>query len=294
MKNILVTGAGGYLGTELIKQLMKTENKIYALTSNKLKIEKRFGSSVICFSNDELFAEKSFLSEIDIVVHCAFARGHNGEDLRDSIHFTKEVFLLATDNNCSIINISSRSVYGQNPNTPWTENSKLIPDSLYALAKYSSELLAETIAKYKVVFTNIRLAGLLAPTFEDRIVNKFIHYSISNKEIKIVGGKQQFAFLDVRDAAAGIIALLNIPFKNWKQIYNLGYLKSYTIKEIAETVKQVAKDYHIDVEIKKEPSDAILYAELDSTKLYQDTKWQPQYNMEQIVRSIFEEKIKKL
>ncbi|NLN96062.1 MAG: NAD(P)-dependent oxidoreductase [Bacteroidales bacterium] len=293
---ILISGAGGYLGTEIIKQLVKTENKIYALTSNKVKIEERFGSSVIGLSNDELFAEKSFLSEIDIIVHCAFARGHKkGKEIAKSLLFTTNLFdNVAKNEKTGIINISTQEVYGK-IQAPWNEIMEAEPVTVYGTVKYFSELYLKKISENSnIAFTNLRLAGLIGVGADTRMVSKFVDSALKGDPIKISNNNLLFSQLDIHDAAAGIIALLNIPFKNWKQIYNLGYLKSYTIKEIAETVKQVAKDYHIDVEIKKEPSDAILYAELDSTKLYQDTKWQPQYNMEQIVRSIFEEKIKKL
>ena len=291
MKNLLVTGAGGYLGTELIKQLMKTENKVYALTSNKLKIEERFGSSVICLSNDELFAEKSFLSEIDIVVHCAFARSNNSKEITESLNFTKELFKFAVNTNASIINISSRSVYGQNPLVPWLETSEILPNDLYSLGKFSSEVLTEAVFKNKNPFTNIRLAGLLVHNFDDRIVNKFIINAISGIPLKIIGGKQQFSVLDIRDAAAGIINLINTPTGKWKKIYNLGYKRSYSLEEIANIVKKVAKEYLLEVEIIKESSDKTLYAEMDSTLFYNDTGWQPQYDIEKTVRSIFENKI---
>lgn len=289
--NILITGAGGYLGTELINQLLGTKHRVYALSSNKGKISQRFGEKVVCYSNDELLSAKVNLSDIDVVVHCAFARTQEGKDIADSLYFTKEVFKLASYNGCDIINISSRSVYGQNPNIPWTEDSDISPDSLYALAKLSSELLTETISDSKTSYTNIRLAGLLEPTFDDRIVNKFIDNAIKGNNIKIIGGKQQFSFLDIRDAAAGIVSLLEIPSKKWAHIYNLGFTKSYNILEIADTVKIVAKDFNIDTDVVHEHSDATLYAEIDSSKFYAYTNWKPKYDMKKIVRSIFKHKL---
>ncbi len=292
MKNILITGAGGLLGGELIKELLHTPHNVYALTSNKEKLEKEFGDKVIVYQNEDLFAGNMPIEGITLIVHCAFSRSQDGQDIANSLKFTRDVFFSAAINNCDIINISSRSIYDQNPNTPWTESTAIRPDTLYAMAKLTSELLAETTSNNKINFTNIRLAGLLAPSFDSRIVNKFIDNAIQKRYIKITGGKQQFAFLDIRDAVAGIIALIHSQSKNWAPIYNLGYLKSYSITEIAETVKKVAAEYNIDVTIVIESSDAMLHAELDSSLFYKDTNWTPKYDMEAIVKSIFKYKIK--
>ncbi|NLV97261.1 MAG: NAD(P)-dependent oxidoreductase [Desulfovibrionales bacterium] len=123
-------------------------------------------------------------------------------------------------------------------------------------------------------------------------MNKFIDNAINEQDLKIVGGTQQFAYLDIRDAASGIIALLAVPAEKWKPVYNLGYLRSYSIQEIANIVKIVGKEFNLFVKIIKETSDVSSFAELDSTLFYHDTNWQPKYNMEAMVRNIFENRLR--
>jgi nucleoside-diphosphate-sugar epimerase len=172
---------------------------------------------------------------------------------------------------------------------------------LYALAKLSSEIIIQSVfnSVRNIHFTNIRLAGLVGKELKDRITNKFINNAINGKPLNITGGKQQFSYLDVHDAADGIIALLKTPPEVWKTVYNLGYLKSYGILEIAELVTQVAKKFNCpEVKINLNKADGSLHAEIDSTLFYNDTNWKPMYDMKATIDSIFryelEHKIKEL
>ena len=85
-------------------------------------------------------------------------------------------------------------------------------------------------------YTSIRLASLIGPGFDIRVVSKFVKSAFENKTIKIVGGKQIFEFLDVRDAAGALISLISSNDVKWSPIYNLGNMERMKIIEIAKIV----------------------------------------------------------
>ncbi len=62
-------------------------------------------------------------------------------------------------------------------------------------------------------------------------------------------------------------SLLNIPHNEWDNIYNLGYIKSYSIQEIASIIQTQGITWQRGY-YSKEESNSIIHAELDSTKLY--------------------------
>lgn len=293
MQKILVIGAGGFLGKYLIDALLeKNEYEVLAFDLAKERLVAKFPNRNEIFFYDTSDWKQGNIpfNEVDIVIHCAFSRSMKGSELAKSLIFAQEIFSVSAANNCHVINISSRSVYGQNPNIPWCEMTPVDPDSLYALSKFDSELLLKTAfsSNKNTFYTNIRLAGLIGPELDARIVNKFIHQALNGETSNIKGGSQQFAFFDVKDAADGLVALLQTPPQSWKPIYNLGYIRSYSIMEIADMVAKTAREFNCDeVAINLEKTDDRLYAEIDSSLFYNDTGWQPKYDMQATIRDIF-------
>jgi nucleoside-diphosphate-sugar epimerase len=294
MRRIIITGASGVLGSELIKQLMEcNQYEIFGLTSSKELVKKKV-SGVSYFDAENLSANN--ISEIfksdSIVVHCAFSREEDGEKLAKSLSFAKLIFTISSKSGCSVINISSRSIYGQKYQPPWTEDSTPVPDTLYAMAKYSSELLLESICSTNNCdFTNLRLAGLISPKLEKRLINRFVDRVLEGKDIVISGGEQQFAYLDVRDAAQGIIAILNSRKKTWKNTYNLGSKNVYSIIDIAKTINCIASETSgnsAKIIIKKSPTK--LFDGMDSSILYSDSDWEPKITIHETVKEIIKQK----
>lgn len=286
MKKILLTGAGGFLGRQLLWHLKESDNYfVYAVTSNVEKL-----SRVVSASNIEIVEINTEvnLNEIDIVIHGAFARTGKSHDLITSLEYSNNIFQAAISNKVpAIINISSQSVYGNNENIPWTENEDMMPNDMYGLAKASSEILLKGLSKNSsTVITNIRLSSIM---INARFVNVFVQNAIDGNPINIVGGTQRVSFMDIRDAVDGIIALLDISTSKWEMAYNLGTGKQNSILEIAEIVKEVAKSYSDkEVVINIDKKDISLNPCMDVSKFTNLTSWTAQYDINEMVRAQFE------
>ncbi len=289
VSTILVTGAGGVLGSTLADSLSEAGVQVYALSSNREKL-KGLDKNIICFENCDI--DKIPWGNMDTVIHSAFTRSNDGYELARSLDFTREVFYKACKNGVkSIINISSRSVYGQNPAVPWKETDAAAPDSTYSLAKYSSELLAEDINTLSGGGTraiSLRLAGLIGIGYGQRVVNQFVINVLNSKPIRIFGGNQMFSFLDVRDAALGIKALLQLDTLSRRRLYNLGSRKCISIIDIAEAVSRVAGCYTKNqVKIEIEEKNITSNGYMDSSLFYSDTKWMPRYKITDTIEQLF-------
>lgn len=289
--SILITGASGYLGTELTQQFLKEDNfQLLLLSSKKEELRTRHAtnSAVSVFSVEELDSVVQN-NAIDIVIHCAFSRSFDGESLSSSLAFTKEVLDSLTKNPCKgFINISSRSVYGQNEDTPWTEKTKVSPNGLYAMAKYATEMVTNT---YKANFavTNLRLAGLNQPELKARITNKFVAQVKNGKDLHITGGSQEFSFLNTKDAASGIKSFVkNTAASNWESSYNLGSEETLNILQLANLVIEVGKELnYTSSKVHLEENDQSLIDRMDSHLFYKHSKWKPNISMRQTITEIY-------
>ena len=292
---VLITGGSGYLAWELVRQLKeKNEVDIIVATSDirgLLSDSNYMGVDLI--QNNDIWSNDCLISSIDIIIHTAFCRQSIGSKLMESLWFSKKLFLRAKE--CSVkavINVSSQSIYGSSKEILPDESADFAPRYMYALAKGSTEVLVEAILAEKssrTVFTNVRLASLVGPSknVPVNVLYRFVESALNNNDIKIQGGKQNFSFLDVRDAAEAINSLLKIPFDRWEKVYNLGPEKQVNIMKLAKIAVEYAVSLGKDcVSIYvEEDDDIVLNAGMCSEKLYQTINWRPKFSIHNTVEA---------
>ncbi len=285
---IAITGAGGFLGTEILRQLSVCKDIIvYAFTFGFERERTSFVKSenIIPIDNNE--AENFCYSDIDVLINCAFPRNVSDASFADGLNFLQKVIDKASvDKVGSFINISSQSVYSQIREKSADESESCVLESKYAVGKYCSEL-AVNSAFRDIPHTNLRMASLIGVGFNQRIVNKFAQMIIEGKQISIAGGNQLFGFLDVRDAASGIIAAA-LSDKEWDEAYNLGTNKAYTLSEIAEKAVEIGKEFGFEaLSPEYTESDKWQNSALDCRKFHEAFSWTPNYSLETTISDIF-------
>lgn len=295
--NFIITGAGGILGKEIIKQLSCNETiKIYALSSQVETLKRMYKNNhnIYVYHKYSLIQNKILLSHSDILINCAFPRGKNGEEFAEGLNYIKETIKVAVKKGIGgVVNISSQSVYNQKRSNPATELSPVHLESIYAVGKYAIELLIETICS-ETPFTNVRLASLIAPEFEQRVINKLIAQGLEKGKFKVIEGGQYFGFLDVEDAARGILKLASISPKLWKPTYNLGSGKAYSLVEIAEKIVYISSNnFGKKILFETESKECEMNTALDCTLLKDDVGYTPMVSLEESIFRIIQGKIEK-
>lgn len=289
MRRFLITGANGLLGREIIARAGK-ETQFVALTHDPEKLQRQFSSeiSLLCYRWDQL--DKISLDGMDAVIHCGFAREESGAALQSALANTANLLEKTGAKKIPFVGISSRSVYGQQENIPWTEDTPVSPVNMYALGKCAQELLVKEAGKLNgFPYTNIRLAGLIGIGMDARVVSKMTKSAIENGMLKVVGGSQQFAMLDIRDAAQGVLALLQLPAEKWKHTYNLGVEAPYSLIEMAKIVAQVVGEkLATEIPIQHEKKDISLLDYMDCSAFYRDTNWRPMHTLRDTVKQIMD------
>lgn len=286
---IAVTGAGGFLGTELLRQFSQMADiEVNAFSFDFERKRETYVKSNNIISVDNSEATQFDYSEIDVLINCAFPRNVSDETFAKGLDFIQMVIeKAANDNVGSVINISSQSVYSQLRTAPADENFPPVLESKYAVGKYWSELFVNTVCR-NIRHTNLRLASLIGTGFNQRITNKFAAKVIAGEQITVSGGNQLFGFLNVRDAADAIITVA-ISEGDWEEVYNLGTFSAYTLLQIAQTAVEIGRQSGYEV------SDLICAGEGDwhnsvlCCNLFCNRfQWNPAYSLTDTMQEIFQ------
>lgn len=256
MKNILVTGGAGFIGSNLIDTLLNDLDVAITCIDNfdffydpeikKQNIKSHLGKSNFKLITGDIrnIAEikKELSGQYDSIIHLAAKVGVL-PSLQDPMIYT-EVNIVGTQNMLELakeigckqfIFASSSSVYGVNPDVPWQEDQKaLMPISPYGATKISGELLGQVYSHlYDFQFIGLRFFAVYGPRQRpDLAIHKFARLILDEKPIPVYGdGKTKRDYTYVEDIVSGIIASLGYTSSQY-EIINLGNNQPVDISEL--------------------------------------------------------------
>ncbi len=266
MKNILITGALGHIGSSIISNLQKNQFKKIVLIDNFLT--QRYPSLFFLSKKNNIkFYEYSILdknieklfNDIDVVVHLAAitdaANSFNKKTIIKKVNFdgTKKIIEYCSKHNCKLIFPSTTSVYGTQ-NKQVDENctiEELKPQSPYAEYKLKSELYLKKFSNMnKLNYVILRFGTIFGFSKGMRFhtaVNKFCFQASLNQPLTIweTAMNQKRPYLGVQDAVKCINFIINKDiFDN--QIYNI-VSDNCTVSEIINIIKSYKKNIKINL-----------------------------------------------
>jgi nucleoside-diphosphate-sugar epimerase len=268
MSKVLVTGAGGYIGTQLVRDLVKSGHEVTAVdrfffgreplvefvNNKKVNIvqkdirdltEKDFSGheavcDLACLSNDpagEIDPQLTYQINRDGRIHVAKTAKKAGV----------EKYLIS----------SSCSVYGKGEEPQLTEASQTNPVSVYAKSTLDAEQQNLSIADNNFSVTSLRNAtvfGLSTRMRFDLVVNLMTLTAFQKGRIIVMGGGLQWRpLVHVSDVSKAFIKVLSEKKVNInKEIFNIG-LDNFQIKNLAYLVRE---ELPFNIEIDFAPDDA--------------------------------------
>lgn len=290
--NIIITGCGGMLGNALLKKLVDNKNfTILAITSQKSRVECQFFK----FDNVKVLDSLSEVEvDIDLCINCSFPRTSDGGALAKAFDYTKKMLELLEGFNCqNFINISSQSVYAQSGELVQTEYDDVNPGNLYAMSKFGIENLVEAkCSAYGIQFTNLRLGSLISDKFDQRMINRFYRKIEAREIIQLDKGDAKVSYLHIEDAVSGLERLVNLVIagNNYSELYNFSNQDWMYVAELANECNNYAEQIEIGSTSLKFTEKISNYNNvIDSSKLFKDIAWEPEYKMIEIVHKIFNE-----
>lgn len=287
---ILVTGGAGFIGSEMVRQLVRTGHDVTVIDSltyaGNLKTLETVKNRIIFLQIDirNAVVLQSFFNEnqFQAVVNFA-AETHVDNSIKDPGIFLETNILgafnlmeLARKFNFRFLQISTDEVYGSIRKGLFTENDKLAPSSPYSASKASAELLMEAYIKtYSIQALGVRCSNNYGYyQHHEKLIPAFISKILNGEKVPVYGdGLNVREWIHVTDSATGIIKVLESG--NVGEFYNIS---SGEFQENLYVTRKILEyfgygDERIDFVADRLGHD-YRYA-IDSSKINNELGWKP-------------------
>ncbi len=301
-KRILITGGGGFIGSNLCEVLVKdTKNYVICLdnfyTSSKKNIENLLQKDNFEFIEHNVI-EPIDLENIDEIYHLASPASPKQYQkdpvftFRTNIWGSYNLLKLARKNNAKILLASTSEIYGDPLVHPqvegyWGNVNTIGLRSNYDEGKRGSEtLFMDYHRQYGVDVKIIRIFNTYGPKMEKddgRVVSNFINQALNNEDITIYGnGSQTRSFQYVSDLIAGMIKMMDS--KSFTGPVNIGNPVERTILDFARSVLNLIPQSTSQIIFKPLPQDDPRQRKPDITLAKTKLDWEPTVGLESGLR----------
>lgn len=321
--NILITGGAGYIGSHVLKALLHEQkhnisviDNLYTGSMEAINVLQKiakfdfFKCDLIDLDKIEQIIKDK---KIEAIIHfAAFI------EVFESTQNPLKYYINNTANAANLINLaikngvskfifsSTAATYGEPDSGVVSEESPQNPINPYGTSKLMTELILKDAAlahsnfKYGILrYFNVAGAssdGLIGQNYPNAthlikvatqtILAKREKMSIFGTDYNTKDGTCIRDYIHVEDLASAHLSVLDyLQSKNKSEIFNVGYGKGFSVKEVIECAKKVSGvDFKVDLAPRRDGDPAILISKAD--KLRQNTNWTPKHeSLEEIIQS---------
>ncbi len=249
---VLVTGAGGYIGTALVPKLVSAGHEVTGLDLFYYGVERLPAHAhLLRIQGDlrdegrvsELLADGAF----DAVIHLAAISNDPSSELDPGL--TRSVNLIATRHLmheskahgvARFVYASSASVYGIKDNPDVTENESIDPITIYARYKAEAEEILNGLAGHSFCGVSVRSATVCgySPRLRlDLTINILSHFALTRGVIRVFGGKQTRPNIHIEDITDFYVHMLEVDAEKIRgRAFNVSK-QNHTVMALAEMVR---------------------------------------------------------
>ena len=227
---MLVTGAGGFVGANLVRRLLADDRDVVALIRPGGDAWRLDGLDIEVVEAD---VREGVPGDFDLVFHLAAHGAYSWQEDEEQI---RETNVRGTMNALAagerVIVAGSSSEYGPKPHAP-SEDEPLAPNSAYAEAKAAATALA--VERGAVV---LRLYSAYGPWEEpNRLVPTLLGRALQDELPPLVSPRVVRDFVYVDDVCEAFVRAADAEPG---RVYNVGSGRQTTVAEIVEAVRKLA------------------------------------------------------
>jgi UDP-glucose 4-epimerase len=257
---VLVTGAGGFLGSHMVERLVQEEAQVTALSRSEGRLSALAGGAssfifVPCDLTDSRLASETIARFApEILFH--FASHPDGDETFAQARASFQANLLGTLNALEAFSrargrlfvlADSCKVYGNGP-VPYRETQPLQPRSSYAISKAAAWQVCELYAEVKGLATvAVRPTMIYGPRQAYNLISFVVDCVLEGKpEVRLKGGSQTRDPLYVDDAIDAFLAAARHGASLAGRAVNIGGGTEHTVADLAAAVVR-HMGAHLDV-----------------------------------------------
>lgn len=307
---ILVTGAFGQIGSELVPALQEKYGRDHVIAHGHKKVPQEFKGIVELFdiSDESKLRETIKKHDIGTIYHLVSLLSANGEKdptLTWNVNMggLKSVLDLAVEHKLRVFWPSSIAVFG--PTTPRVmtpQRTVLEPTTMYGVTKTSGELLCQYyFLKYGVDVRSLRYPGIISWKAEpgggttDYAVAIFYGAITDGKYTCFVKEDTILPMMYMDDAIKGTLQLMDADLTKFTvhTSYNLAAI-SFSVKELAREIQK-----HMPVEVVYNPDNRQKIADswpqsIDDSQARRDWGWKHEFDLPKMTAVMLKELMVKL
>lgn len=291
-KTVLITGAAGFLGANLIRSLLKAEAKVHAIVrptsylGRLSDILHHLTIHVVDLSGRSQLKEIIEKCAPEVIFHFAVASGHAKTQqerlsaVQDNVVVTANL-LEATLNTSvkKIIYAGSSLEYGPHE-IPLSETMRLAPTVLRGATKAAASLICQQYAfEYQLPLVILRIFSAYGPWEPYRFIPKVLWSALYDKEIFLTDLGYRHDFIFVEDIVNACLQTLSKELSPG-EIINIGSGEQWKNEEVIALVEEItAKKLKVEIgKYPNSPSDT-KYWVADIQKAKKLLSWSPQYSL---------------
>lgn len=306
MENILVTGANGQIGTELVEHLLKKGTSGKIVCADLHKPEKPIDNAAVIYeildvTDREKFEQTIERHRVDTIFHLVgilSARGERNPELAWNVNVNSLKYALdfAHDRKLRVFWPSSIAVFGPtSPKHHTPQETVLEPTSMYGVTKVTGELLCNYyFHKYGVDVRSMRFPGLISYKTPpgggttDYAVEIF-YAAVAGKPYRCyLSAETVLPMMYMDDAIRAIFELMAAPAER------IGIRTSYNITAVSFSVAEIAGaitrqrpqfSYSCEPDYRQHIADS-WPSEIDDSRAREDWGWRHRFDLNAIVETM--------
>ena len=301
VKNVLITGGAGYVGTVLAPQLRAKgyELTVYDVMYYGCELRAEPGLRIVEGDIRDTTRFRDACRGIDAVIHLACISNDPSFELDEELSRTinydcfEPMVIAAKEQGVRrFIYASTSSVYGVSDKPDVTEDHPLVPLTLYNRYKGLCEPLLFKHQGPEFVCVTVRPATICGYSPRMRLdlsVNILTNHAINTGKITVFGGEQLRPNLHIQDVCDLYALLLEVRDEAIAgETFNAGY-QNHSIMDIARIVRRVVQEEFPEkgeIEIVTTSTNDIRSYHINSEKIARKLGFRPKRGIEDAVRDL--------